>query len=1047
MKRYFVSALSLLLSLAACTREVPEQPSELLDGKMVITVGYENMAVGAVSSKTVLTEGNAIYWAGSDADKLLYVFDSKGAKNVFSSTETEESATRSFSGNISEGSEVQWVLWSGKVASEDQSALVEVSTGSDSFTAGNDPIGEGGSIQFETKAGGESHTVFAGSSLRLVNPQNIGRTNSFAQEANIAVMKPGDVALRNVFGYIRFTIPAGTDGQGTIKSVTFSADEPLAGEIQIDYSGDEPRSRIVADGSQTLTVNTPQNGTGYEAGTLYAVLPAGTYHNLKLSVTPVTGEAYTLSSKSTVVVKRGQFTSAGTLSPDLLVKPRIHLAGDSLCAEKSESSAPQLGWGQCLSAALCGAEVFNRAVGGESTKTFIDRGRWSSLLESVEAGDLVLIMFAINDSSSEEVKHTDAQTTYKQNLTKFINETLAKGATPVLLTTMNTRLFDGNTLRYTTVDYVNAMRELATATGTALIDINAETYQFYNNLGVEGTKPYFLLDKRDPSANDNTHITRNGAELVSSMVAHGLKDLGLWKFAISEEPLVLGLINISGSQAFNFEAACGSTSVTFSSTKPWRATSSASWIQFTPTSGAAGENITININVSGYGLDETRSSYVTLLCDGDGKHIMVTQTGVEGGSGNTPNAEDSFDYGLAPGESRQASYSGYSNVGIATNTEVAEPTLLNDVIFGGPGMYFYGNRMTTHKVNNEWSVDYPNIVPSSRYFSFRINKAGSITFYQSLGSGLERIPTYYLAIVVSKNGAKSAKIVDSVTPTKVTDVRPGSAANADPTYNVTLTVPASELEGLDAPATVYLYHRWTSGNTCQVHYYPFTWTSWDGNTTDPTRKPKFLLAGDSTCTVYSESAAPQNGWGMHLSAALGGDARVDNFAIGGESTKSFVDEGKWANLLSDIVSGDYVLIQFGHNDAKTDEAHHTDPSTTYKQYLTQFINDVKERGGIPVLLTSVSRRFFHSNGTPQRTHGDYPPAMRELATATSTALIDIEEQTYQWLATLGPDGSIPYYVIDKRDPTATDNTHLTVEGAQVVAGMVAQGLKTLGFWE
>ena len=116
-------------------------------------------------------------------------------------------------------------------------------------------------------------------------------------------------------------------------------------------------------------------------------------------------------------------------------------------------------------------------------------------------------------------------------------------------------------------------------------------------------------------------------------------------------------------------------------------------------------------------------------------------------------------------------------------------------------------------------------------------------------------------------------------------------------------------------------------------------------------------------------------------------------------------------------------------------------------YLTQFINDVKERGGTPVLLTSVSRRYFHSNGTPQRTHGDYPPAMRELATATSTALIDIEEQTYQWLATLGPDGSVPYYVIDKRDPTATDNTHLTVEGAQVVAGMVAQGLKTLGFWE
>ena len=76
MKRYFISALTLLISLAGCTRETPEQPSETLDGKMVISVGYENMALASsTSSKTVLTERNAIHWAASDADKLLYVFD------------------------------------------------------------------------------------------------------------------------------------------------------------------------------------------------------------------------------------------------------------------------------------------------------------------------------------------------------------------------------------------------------------------------------------------------------------------------------------------------------------------------------------------------------------------------------------------------------------------------------------------------------------------------------------------------------------------------------------------------------------------------------------------------------------------------------------------------------------------------------------------------------------------------------------------------------------------------------------------------------------
>ena len=222
----------LLLTLFACN---PKALPDLSDGKMVIQTGFEEVTDIVSGTRTYVTEAAGIRWADGEADKVLYVFDDKGIKHIFTSSETGESASRSFAGTLSEGSEVRWILWSGKVAADDQSTLVEETTTTGTFDGGYEPIGAGGKIQFQTRSGETaSHTVFAGSSLRVVNPQNISHTNSFAQDANIAVMKPGDAALRSALGYIRFTVPAGDGGHATIKSVTFHADENLSGEIQMN---------------------------------------------------------------------------------------------------------------------------------------------------------------------------------------------------------------------------------------------------------------------------------------------------------------------------------------------------------------------------------------------------------------------------------------------------------------------------------------------------------------------------------------------------------------------------------------------------------------------------------------------------------------------------------------------------------------------------------------------------------------------------------------------------------------------------------------------
>ena len=212
-------------------------------------------------------------------------------------------------------------------------------------------------------------------------------------------------------------------------------------------------------------------------------------------------------------------------------------------------------------------------------------------------------------------------------------------------------------------------------------------------------------------------------------------------------------------------------------------------------------------------------------------------------------------------------------------------------------------------------------------------------------------------------------------------------------------------------------------------------------------KPKFLLAGDSICTEYSEVAAPQTGWGQCLAAALGGDPQIVNLAIGGKSTKSFIDEGDWDNLLSQIDSGDVVIINFGHNDEKTDAAHHT-TEAEYKTNLNTFITDVRTKGGSPVLVTPMSRRNFDDLGNPKRSHGDYPRFMRDLAAHKDkrVPLVDIEDMSFAWLAELGQDASESYYVVNKREGVDNDNTHLTLEGAQIVAGWIADGVKAAGLW-
>lgn len=205
-----------------------------------------------------------------------------------------------------------------------------------------------------------------------------------------------------------------------------------------------------------------------------------------------------------------------------------------------------------------------------------------------------------------------------------------------------------------------------------------------------------------------------------------------------------------------------------------------------------------------------------------------------------------------------------------------------------------------------------------------------------------------------------------------------------------------------------------------------------------TRMRTLYIAGDSTAAQKYADAAPETGWGMALPCFLHKDVVVANHAVNGRSTKSFLAEGRLDAILRVIRPGDVLLVQFGHNDQKTeDPARGTDPWTTYQDNLRAFAAAAREHRALPVFATSVERRRFDAAGTALRTLGQYPAAMRALAVREDIALLDVEALSLALWQRLGPEATKTYF---NWTPTEQDNTHFNPPGAIEVARLVTDEL-------
>ena len=204
---------------------------------------------------------------------------------------------------------------------------------------------------------------------------------------------------------------------------------------------------------------------------------------------------------------------------------------------------------------------------------------------------------------------------------------------------------------------------------------------------------------------------------------------------------------------------------------------------------------------------------------------------------------------------------------------------------------------------------------------------------------------------------------------------------------------------------------------------------------DPVQLPTLYLAGDSTVT--DQAVAPNASWGQMLPAWFAPDIAIANHAESGETLKSFVTELRLDKLLSTVSPGDWVMIQFGHNDQKVQWPQtYAEAATTYRSWLRTYVAEVRRRGATPILVTSPERRNFDAAGHIVPTLGDYPDAVRAVAREERVALIDLNPASVHFYETLGPEAAPRAFADEGRD-----KTHHNEFGAHALAELVVEALR------
>lgn len=233
------------------------------------------------------------------------------------------------------------------------------------------------------------------------------------------------------------------------------------------------------------------------------------------------------------------------------------------------------------------------------------------------------------------------------------------------------------------------------------------------------------------------------------------------------------------------------------------------------------------------------------------------------------------------------------------------------------------------------------------------------------------------------------------------------------------------------------------------------------------------LIGDSTVADYANNYEPGKdymktrypvaGWGQVFQSFMNADSlykvkhlikadsvKVDDRARGGRSTRTFFQEGRWRSIYESLKKDDIVMMQFGHNDAAANKPERYVDIKGYKEFLRLFVNQTREKGGIPIVLTPVARNYPWENGKLSNVHGEYPQAAKDVALELNVRLIDLNQLSIDYFTKVGKEYVTDHYFMnlpagkyEAYPDGQKDNTHFQPEGATEIARLVFMAMQNL----
>ena len=284
--------------------------------------------------------------------------------------------------------------------------------------------------------------------------------------------------------------------------------------------------------------------------------------------------------------------------------------------------------------------------------------------------------------------------------------------------------------------------------------------------------------------------------------------------------------------------------------------------------------------------------------------------------------------------------------------------------------------------------------------------------------------SYDVKVVLGGDGASSTSVTAETRRALLPETAAPAGARITRSFTVDVRTPEGEPTGADGTPGLDLALGGSSPALADIAVTPARYVR------------QILLIGDST--VCDQPAEPYTGWGQQLPQYLRKGISIANYADSGESTVTYLGNPQlWATVQPLIRPGDLVLIQLAHNDKTTDE-------TTYRANLETLVAGVREKGGRPVLVTPIVRRWFNADGTLNNATAllvnglgvDHPAVIRSVAATHGVPLIDLTAKTKALVETLGVEGSKALYLYNEK----RDNTHTSLHGATVYAGLVRDEL-------